>query len=324
MGQAYSQAFPPPGKLTEKNLPDQGGKVFIVTGSTSGLGKELSNILYAHNAKVYLAARSEEKASKTIEEIRHKNPDSIGTLVFLSLDLDDLRTIKDSAEWFLKREERLDVLWNNAGVMIPPKGTTTKQGYEKQLGTNALGPFLFTKLLMPILLSTARGPATETWTPDVRVVWLSSSMVQGFVPTGGVDMDNLDYKSEKNAMQKYAVSKAANTLYSAELARRHGKDGIISVSLDPGNLRTDLQRSASPGLRKVWNLLLQDAKLGAHTELFAGLSPDVKNNAWIVPYGRFGALRKDIEAATRTEEQGGSGVALAFWEWSEKQVLPYA
>ncbi|KAI1503766.1 retinol dehydrogenase 12 [Biscogniauxia marginata] len=322
MGQAYSQAFPPPGSLTEKNLPDQSGKVFIVTGAISGLGRELSNILYAHNGKVYLAARSEEKATKTIDEIRWKNVQSTGTLTYLPLDLDDLQGIKGSAERFLSQEQRLDVLWNNSGVMIPPKGTTTKQGYEKQLGTNALGPFLFTKFLMPVMLSTAHGPPSA----DVRVVWLSSSMVQAFAPVGGIDMENLDYKNDKHAMHKYAVTKAANTLYSAEIARRYSKDGVISVSLDPGNLKTDLQRSASPGLRKVWNLLLQDALLGAHTELFAGLSPDItleKNNPWIVPYGRFAALRKDIEAATKTEDQGGSGIAVKLWDWSEEQVLPY-
>ncbi|KAI0013523.1 retinol dehydrogenase 12 [Xylariaceae sp. FL0662B] len=328
MGQTYSQAFPPPAKLTEKNLPDQKGKVFIVTGATSGLGRELANILYAHNSKVYVAARSEDKAARTIDEIKEKNPQSTGALVYLPLDLDDLTSIKQSSDKFLSLEQRLDVLWNNAGVMIPPKGTTTKQGFEKQLGTNALGPFLFTMQLLTVLQSTARDMSlsSSAVVGAVRVVWLTSSMMQSFAPAGGVDMNNLDYKNDKHAMHKYAVSKAANTLYSAEFARRYGKDGIISVSLDPGNLQTDLQRSASPALRKIWNMLLQNAILGAHTELFAGLSADItpgKNNAFIIPYGRFGQLRKDIEAATKPEDQGGSGIAKQFWEWSEQQVLPY-
>ncbi|KAI6085582.1 retinol dehydrogenase 12 [Hypoxylon rubiginosum] len=322
MGQAYSQVFPPPAKLTGENLPDQSGKVFIVTGATSGLGKELANQLYAKNAKVYVAARSSAKATSTINGIVAANPHSSGTLVYLHLDLDDLSGIKKSADEFLSKEQRLDVLWNNAGLMIPPKGTTTKQGYEKQLGTNALAPFLFTKLLTPILLSTARVAPPGS----VRVIWLSSVMAENLAPNGGVDMNNLDYKMEKYAMQKYAVSKAANTLYSAEFARRYGDNGLISVSLDPGNLKTDLQRVASPGLRRVWNLLLHDAIHGAYTELFAGLSPDIaidKNNAWIIPYGRFGHLRKDIEAACKLEQNGGTGNAQKFWEWSENEVQPF-
>jgi retinol dehydrogenase 12 len=180
---------------------------------------------------VYLGARSEEKAAKAIEVIKQKNPSSEGSLVYLPLDLDDLSSIKESSRKFLSQEQRLDVLWNNAGVMITPKGSTTKQGYEKQLGTNALGPFLFTKQLTPVLQSTAQNLQSSSNSPtgSVRVVWLSSSMVQTFAPIGGVDMNNLDYKDDKHAMHKYAVSKAANTLYSAEFARRYGKDGIISV-----------------------------------------------------------------------------------------------
>lgn len=172
-----------------------------------------------------MAARSSAKATSTINGIVAANPHSSGTLVYLHLDLDDLSGIKKSADEFLSKEQRLDVLWNNAGLMIPPKGTTTKQGYEKQLGTNALAPFLFTKLLTPILLSTARVAPPGS----VRVIWLSSVMAENLAPNGGVDMNNLDYKMEKYAMQKYAVSKAANTLYSAEFARRYGDNGLISV-----------------------------------------------------------------------------------------------
>lgn len=196
-----------------------------MTGGTSGLGFELSNILYAHNAKVYMAARSGDKAREVIENIKSKNPNSTGDVIYLHLDLDNLSTIKKSAEKFLSREKRLDVLWNNAGVMMSPKGSKTQQGYEKQLGTNALGPFLFTQQLMGVLSSTAK----DSPEASVRVVWLSSSMVQLLAPPGGVDMGNLDYKTEKGAMHKYAVSKAANTFYSTELARRHSDDGIVSV-----------------------------------------------------------------------------------------------
>ena len=189
------------------------------------MGKELAQILYSHNAKVYVAARSKEKASKAIESIKAAFPKSAGELVFLSLDLDDLTTIKKSAEEFLSKEKKLDVLWNNAGVMIPPQGSKTKQGYELQLGTNNVAPFLFTKLLTPILASTAKTSPTGS----VRVVWVSSSAAEGFSPTNGVDMDNLDYKTDKSAWHKYGVSKAGNVLHCKEYAKRHEADGIISV-----------------------------------------------------------------------------------------------
>ena len=117
------------------------------------------------------------------------------------------------------------MLWNNAGVMVPPQGSKTKQGYELQLGTNNLAPFLFTKLLTPILASTAKMSPPGT----VRVVWVSSSAAEVFSPPNGVDMDNLDYKKDKDIWFKYGVSKAGNVLHSKEYAKRHAGDGIISV-----------------------------------------------------------------------------------------------
>ena len=196
-----------------------------MTGSSSGVGKELAQILYSHNAKVYIAARSSEKASAAIDFMKTNFPDSKGELVFLSLDLDDLSTIKKSAEEFLSKEKKLDVLWNNAGVMVPPQGSKTKQGYEMQLGTNNLAPFLFTKLLTPTLIKTAKVSPPGT----VRVVWVSSSIAEGFSPKNGVDMDNLDYKTDKSAWRKYGMSKAGNILHSKEYAKRHGSNGVISV-----------------------------------------------------------------------------------------------
>ncbi|KAG0653118.1 Short-chain dehydrogenase reductase [Hyphodiscus hymeniophilus] len=322
MGNQWSQLYPPAAQLTEKNLPDQAGKVFIVTGSSTGVGKELAQILYSHNAKVYIAARSQEKATRAIESIKTANPKSSGDLVFLHLDLDDLTTIKKSAEEFLNKEKKLDVLWNNAGVMIPPQGSKTKQGYELQLGTNNVAPFLFTKLLTPILAATAKASGTGA----VRVVWVSSSAAESFAPTNGVDMGNLDYKNDKSAWHKYGVSKGGNVLHGLEYAKRHGGDGIVSVSLNPGNLKTDLQRHVPGWQLMMFNLLLYTPIHGAYTELFAGLSPEVtpdKNGAWIVPWGRFMPVRKDLVASSKTKAEGGTGTAADFWEWTEEQVKPY-
>ena len=133
-----------------------GAQVYIITGANTGVGKDLAHILYSKNAKVYVGSRSKEKGTKAIEELRARSPQSKGELVLLQLDLADLTTIKAPVEEFLSRETRLDVLFNNAGVMIPPKGSKTEQGYELQLGTNCLAPFLFTKLLTRMLVQTAK------------------------------------------------------------------------------------------------------------------------------------------------------------------------
>jgi retinol dehydrogenase-12 len=189
------------------------------------VGKELVQILYSRNAKVYVAGRSSENASKAIASIQAAVPKSKGILEFLHLDLDDLTTIKKSADEFLSKETKLDVLWNNAGVMVPPQGSKTKQGYELQLGTNNVAPFLFTKLLIPILQSTAKTAAPGS----VRVVWVSSSAAESFAPKGIIDFNNLDYKVDKAAFTKYGISKGGNILHATQFAKRYGGDGIISV-----------------------------------------------------------------------------------------------
>ena len=189
------------------------------------MGKELAKILFSHDAKVYVAARNSEKAATAINEIKAAFPQSKGELVFLKLDLDDLTTIKKSAEDFLAKEDRLDVLWNNAGVMFPPQGSKTKQGYELQLGTNNVAPFLFTKLLTPLLVKTAKSVPSDS----VRVVWVSSSVAELGSPKHGVDLNNLDFKTDQSGWYKYGMSKAGNWYHATEFARRHKEDGIIST-----------------------------------------------------------------------------------------------
>ena len=293
-----------------------------MTGASSGVGKQLAQILYSHHAKVYVTARSIEKADKAVADIKAACPKSNGQLIFLYLDLDDLTTVKKSAEGFLSKETRLDVLWNNAGVMIPPQGSKTKQGYEQQLGTNCVAPFLFTKLLTPLLVSTAKSAAPGS----VRVVWVSSSAISRS-PPGGVILNNMDYKKDTGAWAKYGISKAGNYYYGTQFAKLHKGDGIISVSLNPGNLKTDLQRHVPRWQMPVINMLVYPPIFGAYTELFAGLSSDVtweKSGAWIEPWGRFDAQRADLEKGSKSEADGGTGIAEKFWKWSEEQIKQYA
>lgn len=219
-----SSIFPAGAPLTEKNLPNQSGKVFIVTGGSGGIGKELIDILYQSNAKVYVAARSKTKAEEVIAEVTKEHPASKGALIFLPLQLDDLTTIKASAEEFLSKENRLDVLFNNAGVMVPPHGSKTKQGYELQIGVNNLAHFLFTQFLLPVLQTTAKIAPKNT----VRVIWVSSSAADG-APFPPVDFDNMDYKNDEGIWSKYGRSKAMSVIHSAEFARIYKDTGIISI-----------------------------------------------------------------------------------------------
>ncbi|KAM5354092.1 hypothetical protein ACJ41O_000742 [Fusarium nematophilum] len=312
MGAQWSSIFPPKASFTETNLADQSNKVFIVTGSTGGLGKELAKILYQKNAKVYVAARSEAKAKLVIQEMKDLYPGSRGQFEYLHLDLSDLRTIKRSAQEFLGKENRLDVLWNNAGVMVPEQGSRTAQGYELQLGVNVLGGFLFTHFLRPTLAATAKNAPKDS----VRVVWVSSSAAV-MAPKPPINFENMDYKRDESAMTKYMRSKAGNVLHAAEFARQTAGDGIISMSLDPGVFMTDLQRTM-PGWQKfIVKYIAHEPKNGAYTQLFAGLSPAITekhNGGWVAPFGRLVPGREDL-----LEE----GLGKKYWEWTEEQVKPY-
>lgn len=247
-----------------------------MTGANTGVGKELAQILYSKHAKVYIAARSEEKALNAIESIKAAAPEATGSgeLVFMRLDLADLTTIKASAGEFLSRETKLHVLFNNAGVMAPSSGfPRTAQGYESQLGVNNIGTFMFTKLLTPILVATAKTEPPST----VRVVWVSSSAAESGSPRpGGVDMDNLDYHKRQFAIIRYAISKAGNYLHAAEYAKRYKAHGVVSVSLNPGNLDSELYREQWALLGFILrHTVLHPSIFGAYTEMFAGLSSQV-------------------------------------------------
>lgn len=199
-----------------------------MTGATGGLGRGLAEILYQRNGRVYVAARNQGKASDVIKAIQAKHPGSTGELNFLHLNLGDLTTIKKTADDFLSKESRLDVLWNNAAVMVPPQGSKSVQGYELQFATNNLAPFLLTKLLLPTLQRTAETAPKDS----VRVIWVSSSAAE-IAPDPAIDFDNMDYKRDEGIWSKYERSKAGNVLHAAELARRAGGKGIISMVSEP-------------------------------------------------------------------------------------------
>lgn len=315
--------FIPQPSLTEKNISDQTGKVHIVTGGYSGVGNELVKILYSKNATIYSAGRSRNKALESIEAIKAAYPNSNGKLYFLFLDLSDLSTIKKSAEDFLGKETRLDVLTNNAGIMVPPKGSRNAQGHELQIGTNCLGPFLFTSLLTPLLKKTAASSPPGT----VRITWAASSATE-LSPKGGVEFE-LDgaVKIHDDPQKDYCQSKTGNVFLAFEVARRYGGDGIVSVAWNPGNLQSGLYRHMSQlpkwVMEKTW---LHPPVFGAYTMLYAGWSEDLteeSNGVYVIPWGRFGKLRADIESGKSRTKDSGSGMAGRFWEWCVMSTQPY-
>ena len=324
MGLVWSQLFPPTPTFTENNLPNLAGKVFIVTGGASGIGRELASILYKAGGRVYIAGRSEDNADDAIKAIKASasSVSAVGQLEFLYLDLQDLSTIKPAAERFKSQERKLDVLWNNAGVSLPPLGSVSKQGHEIQLATNSLGPFLLTQLLLPSLRIAAQDQSSG----QAHVVWTSSLVVETSAPEGGIRLEDL-VTPPKDKTKNYVLSKTGNWFLASELARDVASSGIISVTQNPGSLKTNLLRNAPWLLRFLSYPLLYDAKMGAYTELWAGLSPEVNDKSsgsYIIPWGRFHpSPRKDILDAMKPKSEGGTGQAKDFREWCETQVADY-
>lgn len=281
-------------------------------------------MLYQRNATVYVAGRSKEKGDKALFALKEQHPDSKGKLAFVQLDLADQSTIKKSAEEFMSKESRLDVLTQNAGVMVPPSGSKDAQGHDLQIGTNCVGPWLFAQCLLPVLKKTAASSPPNS----VRVTW-ASSMAIAFAPTGGIafEKDGVTPKVQSTNGVQYAQTKVGNAYLAYEFGRRYGNDGIVSVCWNPGNLTTELQRHGSSLQRWLLDhLFLFPAHYGGYTELYAACSPDLTtkdNGAFIIPWGRIGHLRSDMIKAEKSKEEGGTGESQRFWEWCEKENKAY-
>ena len=248
------------------------------------MGKEVTQILFSKNAKVYVAARSEEKATRAIAEIHEAIPQSTGSLTFLYLDLADLSTIRSSVEKFKSQQSKLNVLFNNAAVQAlnnKDGSIRTAQGHELHLGVNVIGVFLFTKLLTPLLVSTAKTEPRNS----VRVVWVSSlgTEVVG-EKSFGLSLDYLNYWPLLSPLERYGISKAGNWLHGVEFAQRHRDDGVVSVACNPGHLRSDLYREGGSLFKALLGTFVLFPPIkGAYTEIFAGLSPSItikETGAW--------------------------------------------
>ena len=266
-------------RWTVSEIPDQTGRVSIVTGANSGIGLIAARELARAGATVVLACRDAEKAARAIETIRAA---VAGPRVeFVPLDLSSLASVEGFAKEFSHNHDRLDLLINNAGVMATPK-RSTEDGFELQLGTNHLGHFALTGRLIALLEATAGS----------RVVNLSS----GAHRIGKINFDDLQSERRYRKWAAYGQSKLANLLFTFELQRRLTAAGsdVISVAAHPGYSATNLQGVGSKmsgnkiegALFQLGNrLLAQDDEHGALPTLYAATTPDIAPSTYIGPDG---------------------------------------
>jgi NAD(P)-dependent dehydrogenase (short-subunit alcohol dehydrogenase family) len=257
-------------KWTDADIPDQSGKLALVTGANSGIGFEAARALAARGATVILACRDVGRAEQAAAQIQAAAP--AHAPVVMCLDLADLDGVRRFAADFAARYDRLDLLINNAGVMMPP-ASTTKQGFELQFGVNHLGHFALTGLLLPHLQAATRA----------RVVNVSSQAHR----QGRMNFDDLDFQTRRyDRMAAYGQSKLANLLFTFEAVRRIAAAGIdvLVAAAHPGWTRTNLQQHW--GFAELLNPLFGMAPhKGALPSLRAATDPDVQAGDYFGPRG---------------------------------------
>lgn len=286
---------------TAENIPNQSGKVVIVTGANSGLGFEAARTLAQKGAVVIMACRSLEKGKAAVDQIRVENP--TGQVVLQHLDLADFESVQQFAENFLGEYDRLDVLINNAGVMATPYRKTS-DGFELQIGTNHLGHFLLTGLLMDILKST----------PGSRVVTVSS-YAHFF---GRINFADLNSERFYQKWLAYGQSKLANILFGYELQRRTSRNGKnpISIVVHPGYAATNLQHT-STFFSLLNPIMAQSPEMGALPILYAATDSQIRGGEYIGPDGFLGQHGYPHVARSSRLSQD-EGTARHLWEVSEK------
>ncbi len=291
--------------MTEWNfdsIPDQSGRTAIVTGANTGIGYETARALARKGAKVILACRDVSKAATAVARIQAEKP--TGSVEAQALDLSDLESVRSFAESFAKQNSRLDLLINNAGVMIPPK-SQTKQGFELQFGTNHLGHFALTGHLLPLLRKTA----------GARVVVVSS----GAHHMGHIEFDDLQFaRRGYKPWAAYSQSKLANLLFAFELQRRLRAAGadIVVTAAHPGWTATDLQRSSSV-ISKVFNpLFAMKPPEGALPTLRAATDPGAKAGDYFGPKNLFEMTGSPAKARINKHAQE-TDTAARLWTTSE-------
>jgi NAD(P)-dependent dehydrogenase (short-subunit alcohol dehydrogenase family) len=293
-------------------VPDQTGRLAVVTGANSGTGKEAAGRLAAAGARVVLAVRTIAKGEAAKAEILAAHPHA--RLEVRRLDLADLASVQDFADGLVAEGAPVDLLVNNAGVMTPPTRFTTADGFELQFGSNYLGPFALTMRLLPLLLAA----------PAPRVVTMSS----GLANMGRIRFDDLQWQRRYRPIAAYAQSKLADLYLARHLATVATRRGwqLVSVAAHPGFTRTNLQTAgASLGRDKPTRPLFtrlplvpsQAVEQGTEPLLYAATSPDAVNGGYYGPSG-FRELVGPTRAARLNRRMRDDVAAAKLWAEAER------
>lgn len=278
------------------------GKVILITGANTGIGKWTAFDLASRGAKVIIACRDETRGKLARDEIEKVSGNK--NVHFMQLDLSSFQNIRDFAKKFIAQEERLDILINNAGVMGCPKGKTV-DGVETTLGINHMGHFLLTHLLLDLLKKS---------TPS-RIITIASK-AHYFID---INKDDLYLDKSYNSLEAYAQSKLANMLFTRELAYRLKGTGVSAFSLHPGIIHTDLSRHLESGkLQFLWphlihpllHYILKTPKSGAQTTIYAALEPGIEHQS--------GAYFSNCTLGFQTKEAQNDETARWLWKVSEE------
>ncbi|KAI9889962.1 MAG: hypothetical protein M1814_004580 [Vezdaea aestivalis] len=320
MAPPMDQIRPPPPKFTEEDLPDLLGKVIIVTGASSGIGFELVQMLFTRRAKIYVCGRNPSAVKDAVVKIQRKHGqdlDSCGILQPLFFDLAEPETIVRAAMHFCTRETRLDVLIHNAGIMTPGPDKTTAKGYDLEMATNCLGPFLLTRCLEGRLKETA----TLVQSPgSVRVIWVAGMLAGVTLHEGFAWDEEAQCPSVlPSPIANYMQSKVGNTFLAHGFPEHLGPE-ILSLSVHPGFMKTKLQRSSPIALRAILKAFFKSARFGAYTEMFAAFSPEIKvvhNGGYITPWGRLGEIP---ERTVQHMSLSADSLSERFFNWCEEET----
>jgi NAD(P)-dependent dehydrogenase (short-subunit alcohol dehydrogenase family) len=297
-------------KWTTEDIPDLAGKVALVTGGNSGLGFETVKVLTRNHAHVVLACRDTARGHAAQDQIRQLTQDA--SIEVMQLDLASLASVRQFAEEFISKHNQLHILLNNAGVMAPPHRTTA-DGFELQLGTNHLGHFALTGLLLEVLLQT----------PHSRVITVSSVAER----MGRINFDDLMSENSYERWTAYGQSKLANLLFAYELQRKLDAENAstISLAVHPGvtatNLRTKLMTRETPFLHRIqsyfWEIISQSVEMGVLPQLYAATAPNVQGGEFYAPGGflQRAGYPKKVRSSRRSYDES---LARQLWAVSKE------
>ena len=272
------------------------GKVCLVTGATSGIGKVTAAALATQGAEVIITGRNRQKTETTVRQIKTETGNE--AIQYLLADFSDLEQVRDLASTFNERSSRLDVLVNNAGSFFNTRQSTS-YGVEMTFLVNHLAPFLLTNLLLEIIQDCA--PA--------RIINVSSDAHK----YGTLNFDDLGFKRGYAGMKAYARSKLANVLFTYEAVRRLGESGVTVNVLHPGHVATDIWRTnfsiIGPALKRIMGLFALTPEQGADNSIYLASSPEVEGVT-----GKYFVMREPAESSPVSYDQE---IARKLWEISE-------